>query len=205
MSVDFKNSVTKENLMRAFAGESQARNRYTIAASQAKKEKLHVIEAVFTFTANQEKEHAEIFYNHLSSLGGENIQIDGAYPVDINPDVAKLLRFAQHNEYEEHDDVYQNFAKKAQEEGFLNIAASFNMIAKIEKTHGDRFGLFADMLEQNKLFVSDVEIAWMCLECGNIYRGTEVPAECPVCHNDRGYFIRLELAPYTGTDAPYQK
>ncbi len=197
MPVDFKDSVTKENLMRAFAGESQARNRYTIAAGQAKKQDLHVIEAVFTFTADQEKEHAEIFYNHLSELSGENIQIDGAYPVDISQEIVKLLRFAQHNEYEEHDDVYLHFAEKAKEEGFLKVAGSFQLIAAIEKTHGDRFGLFADLLEQNKLFVSDVETAWMCLECGHIYRGKSVPDECPVCHSNRGYFVRLELAPYT--------
>lgn len=198
MAIEFKDSVTKDNLMRAFAGESQARNRYTISASQAKKQGLYVVSAVFTFTADQEKEHASIFYNHLSSLGGESIAVDGAYPVDISQDVAQLLRFAQHNEYEEHDDVYKHFAQKAREEGFLQVAGSFDMIAEIEKTHGDRFGLFADLLEQNKLFVSDVETAWMCLECGNIYRGTTVPEVCPVCHHDRGYFVRLELAPYTG-------
>lgn len=199
MAVDFKTSQTKDNLMRAFAGESQARNRYTIAASQAKKQDLQVIEAVFTFTANQEKEHAEIFYNHLSALGGESIHVDGTYPVDINQDVAKLLRYAQHNEYEEHDDVYKHFGAIATSEGFSAVAASFNMIANIEKTHGDRFGLFADLLEQNKLFVSDVETAWMCLECGNIYYGTTVPEICPVCHHSKGYYVRLELAPYTGT------
>lgn len=199
MSVDFKNSITKENLMRAFAGESQARNRYTIAAGQAKQQDLHVIEAVFTFTADQEKEHAEIFYNHLSELGGESIQIDGAYPVDISQDIAQLLRFAQHNEYQEHDDVYLHFAEKAKEEGFMKVAGSFRLIADIEKTHGDRFGMFADLIEQKKLFVSDVDTAWMCLECGNIYRGKAVPEECPVCHHSRGYFIRVELAPYTGT------
>ena len=87
MPIDFRNSETKDNLMRAFAGESQARNRYTFAASQAKKDGLHVIEAVFTFTANQEKEHAEIFYNHLKELAGETIVVDGGYPVDIYPDI----------------------------------------------------------------------------------------------------------------------
>ena len=199
MSVNFKNSVTRENLKRAFAGESQARKRYTIAANQAKGADLYVIYAVFNFTAEQEREHARIFYNHLSELGGTSIQIDGAYPVDISQDVAKLLRFAQHNEYEEHDDVYLHFAEKAKEEGFPRIAASFQQIAQIEKTHGDRFGMFAELLEQNKLFVSDVETAWMCLKCGNIYRGKAVPEKCPVCHSNRGYFVRLELAPFTGT------
>ena len=201
MPVDFKNSETKDNLMRAFAGESQARNRYNIAASQAKEQNLYVISAVFNFTAEQEKEHAAIFYKHLSDLGSQNIHIDGTYPVDINQDVAKLLRFAQHNEYEEHNDGYKAFAEKAREEGFSGVAASFEMISNIEKTHGDRFGMFADLLEQNKLFVSDVETAWMCLECGNIYHGTAVPPVCPVCHHDRGYFVRLKLAPYTGTSA----
>ena len=196
--MDFRNSETRENLMRAFAGESQARNRYTFAAGQARREKLYVIEAVFRFTADQEKEHAEVFYKHLSELAGENIEISGAYPVDIANDVLSLLRMAQHNEYEEHDDVYMNFAKKAEEEGFSAIADSFNKIAKIERIHGNRFGQFAEWLEQGKLFVSDVETAWMCMECGHIYRGTQVPPVCPVCHNDRGYFVRLELAPYTG-------
>ena len=92
--MDFKSSETKDNLMRAFAGESQARNRYTIAAGQAREEKLYVIEAVFRFTAEQEKEHAEVFYKYLNEMAGENIAIDGAYPVDISKDAAKLLRMA---------------------------------------------------------------------------------------------------------------
>lgn len=195
--MEFRNSETKDNLMRAFAGESQARNRYTIAASRAEKEKLHVIAAVFRFTADQEKEHAEIFYRYLSELSGENITVDGAYPVDLANDVAGLLRMAQHNEYEEYKDVYRRFAEKAEEEGFQNIAASFRRIAEIEKVHGDRFGQFAELLEQGKLFVSDVETAWMCLSCGNIIYGSKIPEQCPVCHHDQGFFIRLELAPYS--------
>ena len=92
MPVEFKNSETKDNLMRAFAGESQARNRYTFAAEQAHEAKLHVVEAVFTYTANQEKEHAEVFYEHLKELSGETIHVDGGYPVDITDDIGKLLR-----------------------------------------------------------------------------------------------------------------
>ena len=197
MAVNFKTSETKLNLMRAFAGESQARNRYTFAAQQAKEQKLHVVEAVFTFTADQEKEHAQVVYNHLKEMAGETIQIDGGYPVDISQSVLELLRFAQHNEYEEHDPVYQAFGDKAMEEGFPKIAASFHQIAKIEKVHGDRFGRLADLIEQNKLFISDVECAWMCLNCGHIFTGKEAPQKCPVCEHDRGFFIRLELAPYT--------
>jgi len=198
--MEFRESMTKENLMRAFAGESQARNRYTIAAGVARSQNLYVVEAVFRFTADQEKEHAEIFYKHLSSLSGENIHIDGSYPVDISSDVAALLRMAQHNEYEEHDDVYKNFGDKAKEEGFLDVASSFYQIAEIEKTHGDRFGRFAEMLEKNEMYVSSVETSWLCLECGNIHKGTVVPPVCPVCHNDQGYFVKLELAPYTDAD-----
>lgn len=198
MAVDFKSSETRLNLMRAFAGESQARNRYTFAASEAKKQKLHVVEAIFTFTANQEKEHAEIFYNYLEEMAGETIHIDGGYPVDISPSVSQLLRMAQHNEYEEHDDVYKKFGDKAQEEGFAEIAARFHQIAAIEKVHGDRFGKFAEMMEQNKLFSADGSVQWMCLNCGHIHTGPQAPQQCPVCSHDQGYFIRLEQAPYTG-------
>lgn len=196
-NIDFQQSKTKENLMRAFAGESQARNRYTFAASQAKKNNLHVIEAVFTFTANQEKEHGEIFYNHLSAMAGKTIEIDGGYPVDITDSISELLRYAQHNEYEEHDPVYKSFGDIAKEEGFPEIAASFYGIAEIEKTHGDRFGAFADLLEQDKLFVSDVSCGWICLNCGHVQTGVKAPESCPVCHHDKGYFIRLTMAPYT--------
>ena len=195
--MDFKMSETKENLMRAFAGESQARNRYTFAAEQAKEQKLQVVEAVFRFTADQEQEHAEVFYNHLKELAGENIQIDGSYPVDIYETVLEVLKAAQHNEYEEFDPVYKTFGDKAMEEGFPQVAASFHQIAKIEKVHGDRFDELAKLLEQNKLFISDVECKWMCLNCGHIHEGKEAPGKCPVCHHDRGYFIRFALAPYT--------
>ena len=198
MAVDFKNSETKDNLMRAFAGESQARMRYTFGASQAKKEKQQAIAQMFIYTADQEREHAEIFYKYLTELGGETIHVDGGYPVDITEDLAKLLRMAQHNEYEEHDDVYKRFADKAQEEGFIKIAASFRMIAEIEKYHGDRFGKFAEWLETNKLHVSDVKTGWICLNCGHIFEGEVAPERCPVCDHDKGYFIRLEFSPFAG-------
>lgn len=197
MGIAFKDSETKDNLMRAFAGESQARNRYTFAAAKAKENNLHVVEAVFAFTASQEKEHAEIFYNHLKEFAGENIHVDGSYPVDISEDIQVLLSMAQHNEYEEHDDVYKSFGEKAKEEGFNSVAASFLKIAEIEKLHGDRFGKFAQLIKEGKLFVSDVEEEWMCLNCGYVYKGTAAPQVCPVCNHDQGYFVRLTLAPYT--------
>lgn len=196
MAVDFKNSETKDNLMRAFAGESQARNRYTFAAGQAKKENHQALAQVFLYTADQEKAHAKVFYNHLKEMAGETIHADGGYPVDISQNLSDLLRMAQHNEYEEHDDVYQHFGDKAKEEGFDDIARSFHLIAEIEKLHGDRFGKFAEWMEKNQLYVSDVKTGWICLHCGFVCETTEAPVKCPVCGHDKGYFIRLELSPF---------
>ena len=196
MSVSFDQSETRLNLMRAFAGESQARNRYTFAAGLAKRKNLHVIEAVFTFTADQERAHAKVYYDLLESLSGKNIQIDGTYPVDIFPGVLEHLRAAQHNEYQEWDHDYRHFAEIAKQEEFPEISHIFSSIADIEKTHGDRFGRFADLLEQDKLFVSDVQCKWMCLNCGQIIDATMAPAVCPVCKHPQGYFIRWEMAPF---------
>ena len=191
MPVDFQNSVTRENLMRAFAGESQARNRYTFAAREAQKQQLPILEKLFTFTANQEREHARIFYDHLKALTGTTIQIDGGYPVDISTDLVELLKKAQHNEYEEHNPIYKAFGDKAMEEGFPAIASSFYGIANIEKMHGDRFGAFAKLLEENRLFSSADKDTWICLNCGHIHTGPMVPAVCPICHEEQGYFIRF--------------
>ena len=202
MSIAFEKSETHRNLLRAFAGESQARNRYTFAAALCKQQKLHVLEAVFQFTASQEQEHAEIFYNHMKELSGQTVQIDGGYPVDLTNDVVQLLRYAQHNEYEEAGTVYTAFAETARAEGFPQIAASFGQIAPIEQSHGDRLGYLADLLEAGKLFVSDTKCGWMCLNCGHILEGTAAPKLCPVCQHDQGWFIRLELAPYSGMLLP---
>ena len=161
-------------------------------------QKLHVLEAVFLFTAGQEKEHAEIFYNHMKAISGTTVHIDGGYPVHVTNDALQLLRDAYHNEYEEFDPVYPSFGETARTEGFPEAAASFEQIAKIEKTHGDRFGLLADLLQGGKLFVSDVKCGWMCLNCGHIQESTEAPKSCPVCHHDQGFFIRLEMAPWGG-------
>ena len=196
MSIAFEQSETRLNLLRAFAGESQARNRYTFAAGLAKKKNLQVIEGIFTFTANQERAHAKVFYNLLQSVSGENLRIDGTYPVELYPELLQHLRSAQHNEYQEWDHDYKGFAKAAKEEGFEEISHTVSMISEIEKTHGDRFGRFADLLEQGKLFVSDVEVKWMCLNCGQIIDATMAPAVCPVCKHPQGYFIRWELAPF---------
>lgn len=196
---DLINSKTKENLLRAFAGESQARNRYTFAAQQANDAKVYVIEKVFKFTADQEKEHAEIYYNFLSPLSGANIDITAAYPVDKAEKLFQLLRKSARNEYEEFDPVYPDFAKVAREEGFNNIGLTFELISKIEKTHGQRFDYFAQLIEDGMLFESEAETEWLCLNCGHVHRGKEAPKICPVCSNIQSYFIRTELAPFTSS------
>ena len=194
----FLHSKTKENLMRAFAGESQARNRYTFTAGIAHKSGLEVIRALFLFTADQEKEHAEQFYKQLHSLGGQTVQIDGTYPVDLYTDLLDYLRAAQHNEYQEWEHDYTAFARTAMEEDFPLVGKLFENIARVEKVHGDRFGRFADMLEQHTLFSADTRVEWMCLHCGFVLEATAAPAKCPVCHADQGFFVRMDLLPLSG-------
>lgn len=196
MAVDFKESRTRENLMRAFAGESQARNRYTIAAETAKMQGMYAVNQVFLFTADQERAHAERFYGLLKELSGTTIQIDGGYPVDHYDDVVKLLKSSQHNEMEEFEDVYPAFARAAKEEGFEEAAFVFREIAKIEEIHGKRFGKLAELIENGKFYESSEEQSWMCLNCGHIIHGKSVPAKCPVCLHEKGYFIPAGLAPY---------
>ena len=197
MQANFMTSETRENLMRAFAGESQARNRYTFAASEARKQDLYLLYEVFCFTAGQEKEHAEIFYEHLKTNGGGTVSITASYPVDDGKNLATLLRAAQHNEYEEASPIYPTFAETARKEGFPAVAASFDMIAKIEKLHGERFALFASMLENGTLFSAKEETEYLCLNCGHVHRGKDAPVKCPVCQHAQGYFIPLSLAPYS--------
>lgn len=196
MAVDFKNSQTKVNLMRAFAGESQARNRYTLAAGQAKAMNEQAIEQVFLYTADQEKEHAEVFYKFLKEVNGETIHIEGGYPVEFYEDVCQLLRAAEHNENEEHDVVYKDFATVAKEEGFNKISTAFEKIAEVEKSHAARFARFAEALEQGKLHAGESEEIWVCLNCGYIHRGKETPKQCPVCEHSQGYFVRASQAPF---------
>lgn len=195
--MDFLESQTRLNLMRAFAGESQARNRYTFAAEKAKENGLQSVELVFLFTAKQEQSHAKVFYDCLTESIGKNIDIDGNYPVDIYDDVIKLLRSAEHNEFQEYNEDYKKFSEIAKEEGFLRASNIFKLISEVEKTHGERFSMIADLLEKEEYFISKAECEWMCLNCGYIHKGIKVPEKCPICSHDKGYFIKLELAPFT--------
>lgn len=196
MEVNFSESKTKENLMRAFAGESQARNRYTIAAEKAKHEKMYTIADIFTYTAEQERAHAERFYELLRSESGETIFIDGGYPVDMQETLAELMRAAEHNEKEEFEEVYPAFAEIAKKEGFFEAASAFMQIAEIEHTHQKRFAEVAKMLEENQYYVNTEEGKWICTNCGHIHTGKEAPKVCPVCRHEQGYFLPYSMAPY---------
>jgi rubrerythrin len=197
MPMNFSDSKTKINLMKAFAGESQARNRYYFAADEAKKQKCQMLYKIFIFTAEQEKAHAEVFYNHLKEFNNQTIQIESGFPVNISCSLLELLKQAEHNETEEYADVYKNFGDTATEEGFAEIAFSFYKIAEIENEHAKRFKKLYDLLAADKLFSDEKNEEWMCLNCGHIQKGEKLPEKCPVCSHDRGYFIRLNMAPYS--------
>ena len=196
MPVEFAESQTKENLMRAFAGESQARNRYTIAAKTAEKLGMYAVKEIFLFTAEQERAHAERFYELLKTMSGETILIEGGYPVDQQGSLEGLLEAAEHNEREEFADVYPNFGDIAKGEGFPEAASAFFQIAKIEHIHEMRFGMLKELLQSGKYFSTEENERWMCTNCGYIHEGKKVPAQCPVCRYEQGYFIPLALAPY---------
>lgn len=187
---------TRENLMKAFAGESQARNRYSFAACVAKEQGYEAIGKIFDFTADQEKEHAEIFYHLLKESTGETIGLEGTYPVDDYDDLLSLLKSSMHNEYQEYEVDYPHFSEVAKEEGYPDIAAKFKMIAEIERLHGQRYEYLAELLEKGALYQSNTPKRWVCENCGHSYVSDKVVVKCPVCSHDQGYFLPEELAPY---------
>lgn len=194
--VALKDSLTKENLLKAFAGECQAWRRYEFAAGKAKAQKLDVLYWLFHYTGGQEKEHAEIYYNHLKEFNGQEISINASYPIDNSESLLELLQLAARHEATEHDTIYKSFGDKAQEEGFPSIASSFYMIAEIEQVHSRRFAHYAQLLQSNHLFENETTIEYVCLNCGHIHKGTGAPQVCPVCKHDQGFFIRREDSPF---------
>lgn len=188
---DFKTSKTKENLMRAVAGESQARNRYIFAASAAKKEGYSILEQLFTYTANQEVAHAKQYMDKLKEFSGEEIEIHATYPVVVEKDTLTLLRLAEKHENAEYDSIYNEFSSIAKEEGFMDISKLFDNIASVEKVHSERFKKYADRLVNGTLFKEESKTPWMCTNCGFILEANEAPLKCPVCEHPQGYFIRF--------------
>lgn len=183
-----KGTKTEQCLIKAFAGESQARNRYTFYSSVAKKEGYIQISNIFTQTANNEKEHAEIFFNFLAKeYKGEAINLAGDYPVGLGT-TPENLKYAASGEKEESDDVYPSFAKIAEEEGFQEIAIAFKSIAKIEKHHEQRYAKLLENIQNDKVFSKDEEIEWVCDNCGHLHKGKNAPKVCPVCTHPMDYF-----------------
>lgn len=194
--MNLQNSETRGNLMRALAGESLARNRYDLAAKQAEADGLPVIAAVFRYTAGQEKEHAEIFADFLRRGGTDSLPLTGDFPVDTAADTLSLLAAAAKNEAKESGDVYPAFAAVARDEGFGEIARKLELIAQVENCHAGRFEAFRRLLAEHKLFVSDLECGWICLNCGHELSAKAAPQRCPVC-GESGWFIRVEMSPYS--------
>lgn len=198
MQTNFIESQTRVNLMRAFAGECQARQRYYMAALTAEQQKLIGIGRLFRYTAEQEERHAIVFFKQLKASAGQNIDISAGFPADVFDGLQELLDAAAHGEEQEFSVVYPDFAKIARDEGYPDVAAKFEMIGKIENSHLERFKYYADLMRSDKLFRSDsTEEVWICLNCGHIHTGSEPPRQCPVCSSEQGYFIREKEAPFT--------
>ncbi|MBE7046349.1 MAG: rubrerythrin family protein [Ruminococcaceae bacterium] len=193
--MELKDSKTRVNLMRAFAGECQARSRYDMAASVARKEGHQGIAKVFEYTAKQELAHAKVFYDFLKASNGEVITLDTAYPVNSYDTTAEHLGAAKKNEYEEWEEVYSEFARVAKEEGFDAIANAFEMISRVEKIHGDRFDKYLNEINNSSLYKEDTEVQWQCSNCGAIIEGTSAPEICPVCKKKQGYFTKNTCNP----------
>ena len=170
---ELKGSKTEANLMAAFAGESQARNKYTYYASKAKKDGDEPIAALFMETAENEKEHAKIWFKLLH---------------DGMPDTIANLKDAAAGENYEWTDMYAEFAKTAKEEGFDKIAYLFEMVGKIEKEHEERYLKLLENIEKNTVFMRDGEVYWKCRNCGHIHKGRQAPEVCPVCDHPKSFF-----------------
>jgi rubrerythrin len=176
---------TEQNLLKAFAGESQARNRYEFAASVAKQEGLEQIAAIFLETAAQEKEHAKRFFKFLE---GSMVEITATYPAGVTGTTAQNLLAAANGEHEEWSDLYPAFAATAKEEGFADVAAAFSFIAKVEAEHEKRYRKLLENLEQGMVFEKGGEVYWYCRNCGYIHKGAKAPEKCPACLHSKAYF-----------------
>lgn len=188
MSKSLKGTHTEKNLLTAFAGESQARNRYTFFASQARKEGYEQIANIFTETAGNEKEHAEVFFKHLE---GGDVEIKAAYPAGIIGNTLTNLKAAADGEKMEWSEIYANFEKIARGEGFDDIAASFKEIAEVEEFHEGRYRKLAANVSAGEVFKKKTAVKWHCTNCGYIHEGTEAPEECPACKHARAYYELL--------------
>ncbi|MBW1869289.1 MAG: rubrerythrin family protein [Deltaproteobacteria bacterium] len=186
--MDLKGSQTEKNLLTAFSGESQARNRYTYFTSKAKKEGLVQMSAIFEETANQEKEHAKRLFKFLE--GGE-VEVSAAFPAGVIGSTLENLKASAAGENYEHKKMYPGFAKTAREEGFDAIAVAFESIAVAEKQHEKRYNDLAANIEADRVFKRDTDEVWRCRNCGYTHTGKEAPESCPACAHPQAYFELL--------------
>ena len=183
--MELKGSKTEKNLLAAFAGESQARNRYTYFASAARKEGYEQISALFLETAENEKEHAKLFF---SLLKGGDVEIVAAYPAGTIGNTADNLKAAAAGENLEWTKLYQDFADVAKKEGFTEVYETFTHVAKVEKFHEARYLNLLKNVKEGKVFKKDSSVKWHCRNCGYVFEGKDVPDKCPVCKHPRAHF-----------------
>jgi rubrerythrin len=185
MSKSIKGTKTEKNLLKAFAGESQARNRYTYFAGAARKEGYEQVANIFLETAENEKEHAKVFFKHLE--GGE-VEITASYPAGIIKDTRTNLEEAAAGENMEWTSLYSNFSKEAQDEGFPEISRSFEQVAKVEKFHEARYRKLISNITNREVFKKKSSVKWHCINCGYVVEGSEAPKECPACKHPQSYY-----------------
>jgi len=185
MSKSIKGSKTEKNLLAGFAGESQARNRYTYFASAARKEGYEQIANIFTETAENEKEHAKLFFKHLE---GGDAEITATYPAGMIKDTKSNLEAAAAGENMEWTAIYQDFAKTARDEGFAEVARCFEQIAKVEKFHEARYRKLINNLTNTEVFKKKDSVKWHCINCGYVIESAEAPRECPACKHPQSYY-----------------
>jgi rubrerythrin len=183
-----KGTKTEQNLLKAFAGESQARNRYTFFAKVAKKEGYEQIAAIFEETAFNEEQHAKVFFKYLE---GGPVEITATYPAGIIATTPENLLEAAEGELEEWDVLYKDFAEIAEQEGFKDIATSFRMIAKVEKHHEERYRKLLENIKKEEVFKKGEKTQWKCRNCGYIHEGATAPEICPACKHPKAYFELL--------------
>ena len=188
MEKSIKGTLTEKNLLKAFAGESQAKNRYTFFAKQAQKDGYEQIAALFAETALNEEQHAKVFFRFLE---GGPVEITATYPAGIIGTTAENLKAAADGELEEWSELYPEFGKIAGEEGFPKVATAFKMIATVEKHHENRYRKLLTNLEKNRVFEKEEKVYWVCRKCGYVHYGTKALQNCPACQHPTAYFELL--------------
>lgn len=185
MGKSIKGTKTEKNLLAAFAGESQARNRYTYFASAARKEGFEQIANIFTETAENEKEHAKVFFKYLE---GGDTEITATYPAGMIKDTKSNLEAAAAGENMEWTTLYADFAKTARDEGFLEVTRSFEQISKVEKFHESRYRKLINNIAETQVFKKKAPVKWHCINCGYVVEGAEAPKECPACKHPQAFY-----------------